>query len=189
MPLTQRSWWTLGLAGVEINQAPTLTSLSDVLIVDSGTSLVSGPRAKVAAVILALETESGVAIKETEASLGLQYSIKCVDAAKLAPVQVALALVGADEVVKKLTVTGESLVVGRISSSQCLLGISGSPDEGWILGDSWLRSFYTVYDYDNSAVGFAVAIPAEGLAAVIASGVYPPPSAYVLFLLLAVLIL
>ena len=189
VPLTQRAWWTVGLVGVEINSDPVLASLSDVLIVDSGTSLVSGPRAKVAALVLALETHSGVAISETDVALGVQYSVKCVDSAKLADAQVAFALQGGDEVVQIFSVSGESLIVGRISSSHCLLGISGSSDEGWILGASWLRSFYTIYDYDNSAVGFAVAKPAEGFAAVTASDSLPPPSAFALVLLLAVLIL
>ena len=189
LPLVQRSWWTVTLDGAQINGTVVLSNLQDVLIVDSGTSLVSGPKAKVAALLLALENQSGVAIKEDQVSSGVQYSVKCVDSAKLANVLVGLSLRGGDDSVRLFTVSAQSLVVGPISSSYCLLGVSGASEEGWILGDSWLRSFYTVYDYDNSSVGFAEAKPAQGFAAVSTSTSTPPPSAFALVFLLALLIL
>mmetsp|Transcript_30161 Transcript_30161/g.45534 ORF Transcript_30161/g.45534 Transcript_30161/m.45534 type:complete len:190 (+) Transcript_30161:674-1243(+) len=48
---------------------------------------------------------------------------------------------------------------GNNGSEQCILGIEGV-DAGvpiWILGDPFLRKYYTVWDSDNNRVGFALA--------------------------------
>jgi hypothetical protein len=48
----------------------------------------------------------------------------------------------------------------------CILGLQGSDASFYVLGDTFLRSFISVYDFDNKRVGLAPAIqidPKKGL--------------------------
>jgi len=61
-----------------------------------------------------------------------------------------------------LTLDEEDLLV-PLAYNFCMLGIMGinfpAPmDKLWILGDILMRKYYTVFDYDQAAVGFAPAI-------------------------------
>ena len=44
------------------------------------------------------------------------------------------------------------------SELTCIVGISAEESSMWILGDIFMRHFYSVFDYTNQRVGFGLAV-------------------------------
>merc|ERR1711920_285007 len=110
-------------------------------IVDSGTSLLVGPTAEVA--------EIGKAVGAIRTLTG-QFTIDC-DKGSSIP-DITFTIDGKD-----YTVLGSKLVIQ--STAMCLFAMMGAdfkePGPKWILGDVFMRPWYTVFDYENEQVGFA----------------------------------
>ncbi|XP_015264382.1 PREDICTED: cathepsin D-like, partial [Gekko japonicus] len=131
-----------------VNIANGLTLCKDgcEAIVDTGTSLITGP------------TEE---IKKLQKAIGAkpiikgQYMLPCDKLSTLPNVNLVLGgnsySLGPENYALKITVQGETL---------CLSGFSAldvPPPGGplWILGDVFIGPYYTVFDRDNDSVGFA----------------------------------
>lgn len=126
-------------------------------IVDSGTSLLAGPKAAVAQ----LAQKAGAT-----SVMGKEYMIDCGKIASLPALSVTL---GGG---KTFELEGKDYVINM--QGKCLfafMGIDMPPSVGplWILGDIFMRKYYTVFDYGKKQVGFApykksqdVAFPSEG---------------------------
>ena len=149
--ITQKAWWTLSLVRGHVGGVAVFSS-NEQVIVDSGTSLILGPATKVKAMVIGIEAMSGVRIR----MVGDHYEFACASAKRLS--NITFTLQGADGDKQEFTLSGESLSVGVTRGDNCLFGmqpLSDSPPS-WILGDPFLRAFYTVYDYENARLGFAV---------------------------------
>jgi len=61
---------------------------------------------------------------------------------------------------KDYTVPGPKLVIQ--TAGMCLFAMMAmdmpKPGPAWILGDVFMREYYTVFDYENEKIGFAKAI-------------------------------
>lgn len=141
VPLSDATYWRIDMDGVKIGSFS--VGKSDA-IVDSGTSLITGPKKDIRAI--AME------IGATPTITG-QYTIDCekVDSIPM----ITWTIDG-----KEYGVHGKDLVIS--SGGMCIFAMMGmdfpKPGPQWILGDVFMRQYYTVFDYDNKRVGFAKAI-------------------------------
>merc|ERR1712118_46984 len=143
VPLTDESYWKGAMEGVKYGDSDITSKVS--AIVDSGTSLIAGPKDKVSKIAEA----AGATLVA-----GKEYTIDCSKMDSLKPLEITL---GGG---KKFTLEGKDYVLQV--QDQCLFAfmpIELPPKLGemWILGDVFMRKYYTVFDYGNKRVGMAVA--------------------------------
>jgi len=113
-------------------------------VVDSGTSLIAGPSKTVREIALTIGAKpngSG------------QYMLDC-DKTDSIP-DIIFSINGSE-----YTLEGKDVVIE--SNGACLLAFMGidmpPPNPEWILGDVFMRKYYTVFDFGKERVGFAKAI-------------------------------
>lgn len=113
-------------------------------IIDSGTSLLAGPKEMVAA----LAKQAGAT-----SLLGKEYIIDCKKKSSLPELKITLGG-------KDFSLSADDYVM--TVSSMCLfafIGIDVPAPRGplWIMGDIFMRKYYSVFDYGNKKMQFAVA--------------------------------
>jgi len=119
-------------------------------IVDSGTSLMVGPKDVVHAIGAKLDISFSIITGEA--------IIDCSRIATLADIDFVI-----DGVTYTLTAEDYVLIVESQGVSECLFAFMGMdfPSQlagTFILGDVFIRKYYTHFDYTNSRVGFALAV-------------------------------
>jgi cathepsin D len=149
-PLIHETYYMIALDGATIG-GQSITTVQKA-IVDSGTSLLVGPTtdvANVAKMVNATEVESG------------EYEIDC--SVTLPDVTFTL---GSGSNTQSFSVSGETWKIKVCEFDvicTCLLGMAGmdipAVDGGplWILGDVFIRDWFTVFDVGNLRLGFAAA--------------------------------
>jgi len=141
-PLTSETYWETKLDSFTINGQSVSTTTKAIL--DTGTSLLAGPSADV---------------KKIASSVGAkpfflnpkEYTIDCSKIDTLPDIVVTLGG-------HKFTLTGKDYVIN--AGTTCLFAMTGidvpAPNGPlWILGDIFLRKYYTVFDWGNKQLGFA----------------------------------
>lgn len=112
-------------------------------IVDSGTSLIAGPKAEVAKLAAAVGAKPNI--------LG-EYTIDCKTLDQVP--DVTFVIDGKD-----YTIPGKDTVIQ--AQGTCLFAFMGidfpPPGPQWILGDVFMRQYYTVFNYVDQTIGFAPA--------------------------------
>uniref|UniRef100_A0A8D0CEB9 Cathepsin D n=1 Tax=Salvator merianae TaxID=96440 RepID=A0A8D0CEB9_SALMN len=144
--VTRKAYWQVRMDKVVVGTGETMCKDGCEAIVDTGTSLITGPVEE---------------IKQLQKAIGAkpiikgQYMLPCDKLSSLPDVSLVLGgtsyTLTPDQYALKVTVQGETL---------CLSGFSGldvPPPGGplWILGDVFIGPYYTVFDRDNESVGFA----------------------------------
>ncbi|KAM9319228.1 gastricsin-like [Gastrophryne carolinensis] len=145
-PVTSETYWQIGIQGFAVNgQATGWCSQGCQGIVDTGTSLLTAPQSVFADVmqyIGAQEDQSG------------EYLVNCDSIQNLPTLS--------------FTISGTSFPLPPSAyilqnNGYCSVGIMPTylPSQNgqplWILGDVFLRQYYSVYDLGNNQVGFATA--------------------------------
>jgi len=139
--LVATTYWEIQLSSVKVDCKALPQTAGNTAIVDSGTSYITGPVD---------------AVDEIAKDMGAQdlgnglYTIDC-DKAETAPI-ISFEIDGLDYNFK-----GEDLVLQ--AGNICILTISsgyfGPYGPKWILGDSFMRKYYTKFDMQKKQVGFA----------------------------------
>jgi len=143
VPLTSETYWEVSLDAMTFGGKPVISSAQKAII-DSGTSLLAGPKEQVAALAQQVGAKS---------VFGKEYIVDCSKRSSLPDLKVTL---GGQE----FTLTSEDYVLQV--SSQCLfafMGIDVPPPHGplWIMGDIFMRKYYCVFDYGNKKMRIAPA--------------------------------
>jgi len=142
VPVTSDTYWATKLDSLDFNGKPA-TSATKVIL-DTGTSILAGPSADVKA----LASAAGATPTPVNPN---EYTIDCSKAASLPDITVTMSG-------KSFTLKGSDYVIN--AGGQCLFGFTGIDVPApmgplWIMGDVFIRKFYTVFDMDNNRLGFA----------------------------------
>lgn len=134
-PIVHEEWYVINIDGIS-SQGTQYTSRVGV-IVDSGTSCITGPSTVVSQLLANIRVASD-----------------CSNLDSLPEIDIMIAG-------RNFTITGNDYVLQV--DGQCQICISGmnlptSLPFQWILGDSFMHGYYTHFDKTNSRIGFATAI-------------------------------
>jgi len=150
VPLQSETYWQFTFQDFQVNgnSLGWCSSGGCKVIADTGTSLIAGPTAQIAA----LNSKLGAI------PIGPEYIFPSCNLASLPNVQVVIAGT-------TFTLTPQDYVLQITSQgkTECLSGFMGialPPQIGelFILGDVFISTFYTVFDFGNERVGFADAV-------------------------------
>lgn len=141
--LSSATYWTIEIDSINVDGMDYTNSSTRTAIVDSGTSLLVGPTDVV--------EELGKSLGAHEMSATGEWFVSC---NKDLP-DVVFTIGGVDYPLK-----GSDLLLDT-GSGVCLLLVMGMDLTGtgieWIMGDVFMRTYYTVFDMENERVGFATA--------------------------------
>jgi len=144
VPLTSETYWETKLDSMTLGGASVTTSNKAVL--DSGTSIMAGPSADVKA--LAAKVGAKPFFLNPK-----EYTIDCSKISSLPTLEITM---GGN----KFSLEGKDYVIN--AGVTCLFGFTGIDIPAprgplWIMGDVFMRKYYTVFDYGNKRLGFALA--------------------------------
>lgn len=150
-PLINETYWMIAINGATMNGSAVSTVKK--AIVDSGTSTLAGPPAEVRKI--------AQQVGATAVIPGKEYTVDC--KATLPDIVFTL---GSGSKSKTFAISGDTWRI-EAEPGTCLMGIIGleipAADGGpfWILGDVFMRDYYSVFDMGQKRMGFAQVAKAD----------------------------
>jgi len=150
VPLTNETYWQFQLDDIILNNASlNFCSGGCKVIADTGTSLIAGPTAQIAQINQKL---GAIDVN------GEGVFPSCDVISSLPNIDIVLA-----GVTYTLTPKDYVLQISTLGQTECLSGFMGIDIPApigplWILGDVFIGTYYTVFDFANSRVGFAKSV-------------------------------
>jgi cathepsin D len=150
VPLISETYWAFELADVMVsNTSQGFCSGGCKAICDTGTSLIAGPTEY----IDALNQKLGAVVVNGE---GIFTSCDVINS--LPNIQMVI-----NGVIYNLPPRDYVLQVTSLGRTECISGFMGidipsPPGPLWILGDVFISTYYTVFDFGNQRLGFATAV-------------------------------
>ncbi|NXG24808.1 CATE protein, partial [Grallaria varia] len=149
VPVTQQGYWQIQLDNIQLGGTVAFCANGCQAIVDTGTSLIVGPTKEV---------------KELQNYIGAvsvdgEYAVECSNLNVMPDVTFTI-----NGLPYTLNAQAYTLMEGGDGTTVCISGFQGNdipPPAGplWILGDVFIRQFYSVFDRGNNRVGLAPAVP------------------------------
>lgn len=159
--IAHATYWQIDVDSISLSSSSSSSSDTNAFtsgptnaIIDSGTSLLIGPTSSI--------SQIAKSIGATKSLLG-QYTIDCSTISSIPDLTILIES-------KTYTIPGKKLIL-QTSQNMCLLAMMGmdfnnhqgehvsvSSGPAWILGDVFMREYYTVFDYENERVGLAKAV-------------------------------
>jgi len=145
VPLTHENYWQIKMDGVIFEYRNLCPDDGCKAIVDSGTSMITGPTE----LINKINGQLGCIISGSECSW-----LHCPDYSTLPDLEFKL------NGVSYILTPQEYIMETGGACISALMGMDIQEPVGplWILGDRFMEKFYTVFDYENKRVGFAEAL-------------------------------
>ena len=138
--LLKTGFWSVKLDKAEVD-GTSIKLDSNIAILDTGTSLIHGPSKEVSEIFKIIKKSS----KDCNQNSGL-LACTCSDVGEFPTIEFWL-----DD--NAFYINPEEYLLK--DGNTCLVLITGANFKFWILGDVFLRSYYTIYDMKNEKVGIA----------------------------------
>jgi hypothetical protein len=141
--LDEATYWQISLDAISSGDYHKEAGEKITAIVDSGTSLITGPKKEVAKLAAAVGAKANI--------MG-EYTIDC---SKVDDIPEIVFTIGGTD----YAIPGPKTVIQ--AQGTCLFAFMGMdfppPGPQWILGDVFMREYYTVFNYLDKTIGFAKA--------------------------------
>ncbi|XP_042740013.1 embryonic pepsinogen [Lagopus leucura] len=141
IPVSYQGYWQISMDSIIVNKQEIACSSGCQAIIDTGTSLVAGPASDID------DIQSAVGANQN--SYG-EYSVNCSHV--LAMPDVVFVIGGIQYPVPALAYTEQN------DQGTCMSSFQNSSADLWILGDVFIRVYYSIFDRANNRVGLAKAI-------------------------------
>ncbi|XP_078512426.1 pepsin A-like [Lissotriton helveticus] len=140
VPVSKERYWQINMESVSMNGNIIACDGGCQAIVDSGTTMISGPKSGIANILNVI----GATLDSN-----LEYSVDCYTISDLPDLYFTFNG-------KPFNVPATAYINQNTCTAKFILSPSNLPDT-WILGDVFMRGYYTVFDRANNNVGFATA--------------------------------